>query len=430
MKLKNKFLLYSSLIHLTLIFLLYLLLDINKFAFVIGEILVLISVGISVWLYRSISEPFKLISSGIESIKDKDFNTRLIKVGHPEMDELIDVYNQMIDQLREERIKQSEKNFFLSKLIEASPSGIIMLDAENKIASMNLAASRLPGLSSQAAGQNLLSINSSLAQELSKLEDGTSEILTINGSQIYKCQKAHFVDRGYSHYFIMIQELSDELYKKEKSAYEKVIRMMSHETNNSIGAINSILSTVITYKEQLLQKYQDDYVNALTVAINRNKALSSIMSNFANVVKIPEPIKERSDVNKLLRSVQVLMEAQARDKAIEWEWQLEESEIFAEIDVQQIELVLINVIKNSIEAIENSGTIILRTSASPASLSILDSGAGISTEVNKQLFSAFFSTKKNGQGIGLTLTREILYNHGIQFSLESGKGWTEFRLVF
>ena len=430
MKLKSKFLLYSSLIHLTLIFLLFLLLEINKYVFVVGEILVIGSIGVSIWLYRSISEPFRLISSGIESIKDKDFNTRLIKVGHPEMDELINVYNQMIDQLREERIKQSEKNYFLYKLIEASPSGIIMLDEENKIASMNLAASRLPGFNVNLTGHNLQSLEGILAHELTNLQDGTSEILTINGSQIYKCQKAHFVDRGYSHYFIMIEELSDEIYKKEKSAYEKVIRMMSHETNNSIGAINSILTTVINYKGQLQQKYQEDYENALSVAINRNKALSSIMSNFANVVKIPEPIKERTDIHKLLKTVQVLMDAQAKDKTIEWEWQLEASECFVEIDVQQIELVLINVIKNSIEAIEKSGIIILRTSSSPLSLSILDNGTGISKEVNKQLFSAFFSTKKNGQGIGLTLTREILYNHGIQFSLESNGGWTEFRLVF
>lgn len=430
MKLKSKFLLYSSLIHITLIFLLFLLLKIDRYIFIIGEVLVICSIGVSIWLYRSISEPFKLISAGIESIKDKDFNTRLIKVGHPEMDELIDVYNQMIDQLREERIKQSEKNYFLSKLIEASPSGIIMLDSENKIASMNVAAAKLPGFNLTLKGQNLADLQGKLPHELNKLQDGTSEILSINGSQIYKCQKAHFVDRGFSHYFIMIEELSEEIYAKEKGAYEKVIRMMSHETNNSIGAINSILTTVINYKDQLQEKYQDDYQNALSVAINRNKALSSIMSNFANVVKIPEPIKERTDLHKLLKTVQVLMDAQAKNKTIEWEWQLEAPESIVDIDVQQIELVLINVIKNSIEAIEKSGIIILRTSNSPISLSILDNGAGISNEVNKQLFSAFFSTKKNGQGIGLTLTREILYNHGIQFSLESSNGWTEFKLDF
>jgi signal transduction histidine kinase len=154
------------------------------------------------------------------------------------------------------------------------------------------------------------------------------------------------------------------------------------------------------------------------------------MSNFANVVKIPEPIKEQTDIHKLLKTVQVLMDAQAKDKTIEWEWQLAESECFVEIDVQQIELVLINVIKNSIEAIEKSGTIILRTSTSPPTLSILDNGAGISKEVNKQLFSAFFSTKKNGQGIGLTLTREILYNHGAQFSLDTADNWTQFKITF
>ena len=299
MKLRNKFILFIVLMHLFLILLLINLPAEKRYIFVAGEILLALSLACSVWLYRGIRQPSQLISSGIEAIKDQDFNSRLVLTGHPEMDELIEVYNQMIDQLREERIKQSEKNHVLDKLIQASPAGIIMLGENNQINTLNHAASQMMQVDiSGSKGIALTEISSQLAQEIAKLGNGESSMITINGSSIYKCQKAHFVDLGYSHHFILIEQLNDEIYKKEKSAYEKVIRIMSHETNNSIGAINSILSTVIQFRDQLHPSNRIDYENALNVAINRNKALTEVISNFAEVVKLPEPQMQKYDMNQ------------------------------------------------------------------------------------------------------------------------------------
>jgi two-component system nitrogen regulation sensor histidine kinase NtrY len=429
MKLKSKFILFCVVLHLTFIFLLKNLPEDKLYIFVIGEILILISLILSIWLYRGISQPANLISAGIESIKDKDFNTRMIKVGHEEMDDLITVYNQMMDQLREERIKHTEKEQVLDKLIDASPSGIVMLNAENRISSINSSARTMLKLGEEnVTGLSLNEIEGRLAEELTLLNDGEALLVTLNGSEVYKCQKAHFVNLGYSHYFIMIETLSSEIYKKEKHAFEKVIRIMSHETNNSIGAINSILGAVLNFKGQLDPTDQDDYENVLSVAINRNKSLSNIMSNFAEVVKIPQPVKEQADVHRLLKSVQMLMNAEGLKKQIKWKLDLAEQPFNAYVDVQQMEQVLINVIKNAIEASKPEGTIVLRSSLNPSTISIMDNGTGITKEVGQGLFTPFFSTKKNGQGIGLTLTREILFNHQFQYSLETTKGWTLFKI--
>jgi two-component system nitrogen regulation sensor histidine kinase NtrY len=430
MKLKNKFVIYSVIIHLIFIFLVLQFIKADQYLFIAGEVLIVISFFVSLWLYRGISHPFNLISSGIESIKDKDFNTRMIPVGHKEMDDLIAVYNQMIDRLREERIRQSEKNHFLDKLIQASPSGIIMLDSKGKITSVNAAASRMLDLNSKNNTEiNLRDVPGKLASEINLLKDGASEVINVNGAQVYKCQKAHFVDLGYSHHFVMIEELTDEIYKKEKSAFEKVIRMMSHETNNSIGAINSILNTFINYSSQLEPDYREDYENALSVAVNRNKALSNVMSNFAKVVKIPEPVKHEADLNQVLRSVQLVMDAEGKKKNIIWDWSLGAINQSVMIDVEQMEQVLINILKNSIEAVSDNGQIVIKTTNNPLSISISDNGSGISPEASQKIFSPFFSTKKNGQGIGLTIIREVLLNHGFKFSLNSEAGWTEFLIV-
>lgn len=286
---------------------------------------------------------------------------------------------------------------------------------------------QLDSLSSK--GMALAEIPGQLAQEISKLGNGASSIITINGSAIYKCQKAHFVDLGYSHHFILIEELNDEIYKKEKSAYEKVIRIMSHETNNSIGAINSILSTVIQFKDQLHPSNRVDYENALNVAINRNKALTEVISNFAEVVKLPEPQLQKHDLNQLLNSVQLLMEAAGREKAINWELQLCPGELWLMMDSIQMEQALINIFKNALEAVQMQGTIRIESLREPAMLCISDNGSGIPGEISQQLFTPFFSTKKNGQGIGLTLSKEILLNHQLSFSLQTEGEWTNFKIA-
>ncbi len=430
MKLRNKFILSAVLMHLILLLLLISLPAEKRHIFVAGEVLLALSLACSIWLYRGISQPANLISSGIEAIKDQDFNSRLVLTGHTEMDELIGVYNQMIDQLREERIKQSEKNHVLDKLIQASPAGIIMLGEHNRIDNLNRAAAQMMQVDIVGSkGITLSEINGPLAQEMTKLGDGESSIITINGSAIYKCQKAHFVDLGYSHHFILIEELNDEIYKKEKGAYEKVIRIMSHETNNSIGAINSILSTVIQFKDQLHPSNRVDYENALNVAINRNKALTEVISNFAEVVKLPEPQIQETELNQLLNSVQLLMEAAGREKQVKWELQLCPGELWLMMDSIQMEQALINIFKNALEAVEMQGTIRIGSSREPARLCISDNGSGIPGEISQQLFTPFFSTKKNGQGIGLTLSKEILLSHQLSFSLKTEGDWTHFRIT-
>lgn len=430
MKLKTKVLLSAIVIHGIFIYLLTELYPVNRTAFLIGEALLFVSMIFSYWLYQSIGQAFDTISSGIETLKDKDFSAKLNNIGHPETDELIYVYNLMIDQLRQERLLQAEKSSFLEKLIEASASGIIIFDFNGNIASVNSAVLQMIELTQEEIlGKPLNEIAGRLPQELYLLEVNDPKIVDLNGIKSYKCHMATFTDLGYARTFITIEELTREIYIKEKNAYEKVIKMMSHEVNNSIGAVNSILNSCLNYKSQLVAGDQEDYETALNISIARNSSLSDLMSNFARVIRVPEPIRYDIELTHLLRSVVLLMEPEARKKELNWLWELDSLtfEIFA--DYQQLEQVFINILKNAIEAVDSSGTIRIRTSSTDHIVSISNTGSGISNEVSRQLFSPFFSTRKNGQGIGLMLTREILYNHNFKFSLESSGAWTEFKIV-
>lgn len=433
MKLSTKYILFVTFIHLVLILLSLNLIQGKILYFLLAEVFIICTITISIILYTQLIRPINTITSGIESIEDKDFSMKFVKVGHYEMDKLIDVYNRMIDQLRQERVKQQEQHFFLEKLINATPSGLVILDFDNRIRSLNPAAEEFLEVNETVAvGKKFSDIPGKLASELSIIDTDSAVTIAISGMKTFRCQRASFIDRGFNNNFVVIEELTEELLKTERAAYEKVIRLMSHEINNSIGAVNSILNSSLNYSGQIAETDRTNFVEAMEVAIQRNENLNKFMRNFADIVRIPQPKKTRTDLHELLRSVQKLVASQITEKNIIWKWELAQSQFMILLDVQQIEQVLVNIFKNAREAIGENGKIIIRTEVHPKNkLEIYNSGEPISREIQQKLFTPFFSTKAGGQGLGLTLIREILLNHGFKFTLHTREdGLTVFVIEF
>ncbi|MDQ3395293.1 MAG: ATP-binding protein [Bacteroidota bacterium] len=428
MKLRNRFILFAVFIHSIMAMMAYFLWEYNTTFFVVSELLIIGSVIITTKLYRAFVKPLNILAAGLETLKEKDFSMEFVKMGHYELDQIIDVYNRMIGQLREERIGANEQHHFLDKLIRASPSGIIILDYDNKIQAVNPSAHKYLGLKhDKLIGKTLDEILHPLASQLEALPANESKVIQGYGSQIYKCHKAHFIHKGFHQHFIIMEELTAEILKTEKKAYEKVVHMMSHEINNTVGAVNSILDSVKK------SKFSDDedYYQILQVCTDRNKRMAKFMSNFADVVRLPVVKKEAHDLHVFLTNQASLFSEICKQKNIEFHFSYEGVNFTLHFDEQQMEQVMINIIKNAIESIEKDGKIIFITSQNPSQLIIRDTGRGIDPELQQKLFSPFFSSKREGQGIGLTLTKEILYNHGFSFSLQTNKaGDTDFMIRF
>jgi signal transduction histidine kinase len=335
----------------------------------------------------------------------------------------------MIDQLRQERTAQQEQHFFLEKLVHTAPAGIVLFDYDGLVTDINPKALAYTGgefSPGQLKGRTPDSIPHPLFAAMAPLRNNESKTLVLSGARTFRIQKGQFVDRGFPRSFVLIEELTAEILEAEKRSYGKVIRMMAHEVNNSIGAVNSILDTTLQ-----LHSGPPEIRDALAVAIERNDHLNRFMRNFADVIRLPEPRRENFDLHALLKRVGQLMEFKAREQGVRLEWQLAEGPLQVSADPGQIEQVLINVVKNALEAIEGGGTITFQTSRRPAQLVIADTGKGIPAEVADKLFTPFFTDKAGGQGIGLTLTREILTAHGFPFSLKTGEdGVTRFRVEF
>jgi len=308
-----------------------------------------------------------------------------------------------------------------------------ILDFDRKITLANPRARALLGAAEDAelAGRSLAELELPVAKTLAALAtDETRMIMDAAGRRL-RCHAASFMDRGFPRSYVLIEELTAELNRSERETYEKLIRMISHEVTNAVAATNSLLESCKTYgKEIASAESRADYESALDVLITRNRNLNEFTRGFSELVKLPAPQREPVDVPQMLRAMQTVFRADLEQRNISLGLSTTEDLPPVSMDRNQMDQVLMNVIKNAIEAIDRDGRIEIdaRRDDGLVVLSVTDTGVGLSDEVKARLFTPFYTSKKQGQGIGLTLVKEILTQHGFGFALERVGDTTRFRI--
>ena len=431
MKLKSLFYILACLLMVVWIMLLFLATRENGWKFYLVEGIVTFSLFYLIYFYRKVVKPLNSIAGGMDLLQAQDFSSRLAPVGQREADRIVSIFNRMMNQLKEERLHLREQNHFLDLLIKTSPMGVIILTLDERISMVNKAAL---AFLNEKTEEDLLDktmdmLNGSLAEELTRLPKDTTTTIRLSDSHIYRCSHLSFIDRGFAHPFYLIESLTSEVMKAEKKAYEKVIRMIAHEVNNSVAGITSTLDTI----DDALQTMDDteDIREVMRVCVERSYSMSRFITNFADVVKIPEPQLEEVHLNDRVVACKIFMENLCQHRDIDLQLDLCEENPLVSMDTSLFEQVIINIIKNATESIDTHGKVIIRTSSLPLMLEMGDTGRGISKEVESKLFSPFFSTKPNGQGIGLIFIREVLMKHGCTFSLRTyPDGITRFKIFF
>ena len=374
------------------------------------------------WLfYQKTLRPYDTLVGGMELMKDLDLTTRLAKTGQPETDIIVQAFNDRLVRLRSEHLSLEEQYTFLSLLINASPMGIVQCDIDGNITSMNPAAKQM--------------MSPSVEEAMCKLPLGQETTIRLPGEpQLFRINYLSFPDRGFRHPFYLIESLTDEVRRAEKAAYERVIRMIAHEVNNSVAGILGLI-----HNEEVSE---------------RMKSLSAFVTRIAEVVKIPKPQLQLCDLSEEVDACRPFLESLCTATQVRLEFNLTDEAIPVRLDTVLFQQVLINIVKNSVESIgpspdpslygrehtvQNNGTITITTQSSPSSggdggglLTITDNGHGISSDVGQNLFTPFYSTKPQGQGIGLLLIRDILTAHGCTFSLltDPEDHLTRFTILF
>ena len=384
-----------------------------------------------VFLYIRKVKAMNIIIRGVDLIKEQDFGSRLLPVGQSDADKIISLFNRMISQLKEEKLKLKEQDYLLNRLIENSPMGVVILDFDERISLANGVAAEFLGLQ-EIVGKKIVELDSILAREIEKIPQGEQTIVKVSNFAVYRCSKLSFMDRGFTRPFVLIENIAAELMEAEQKAYGKVIRMMAHEVNNTTAGLITSLNVL---QESIADiPDMEDAQTTFVASIERCQRMNSFVGRFAEVARIPEPQLRNEDLNACIVACKRFLESLCAEKDISLELNLCKENPFVMLDAALFEQVLVNIIKNSVESItSDDGKIVIATSVNcgTVSVDVSDNGCGIPIDAAQQLFTPFFTTKPQGQGLGLTLIREILTKHKCTYQLHTGTDkLTHFKIMF
>lgn len=364
----------------------------------------------------------------MDLIKAQDFNNRLLNVQEYNSDKIVDLFNQMIDKLRNERLHNREQESFLKLLIEASPMGVMMLDYDDKITMTNESFLRLTGIKEAGSikGKPLSEVPSELVRKMLEVKLGENRILRNGDVKMYRCYHLSFMQTGFQRHFYLLESLTEEVMKAERTAYEKVIRIISHEVNNTMGGVRSVLDTIHSVCEE------EDLREVIESCDSRCNEMCNFISSYADVVRVPQPVMKETDLDKLLKKMIPFLQ-ETLPENIQLTFTPTKEDTIVKLDLSLIQQVIVNIVKNAVESIEGNGLIDISIEkvGQDTQLIISNNGQPITEEVSKNLFSPFFTTKREGRGLGLTLISEILNLHNARFSLKTGDDLiTRFTILF
>lgn len=382
------------------------------------EGVLLLSIPILIATYRAVVKPVNSVINGVDLLREQDYSSRLSLVGQRDADRIVHLFNDLMARLKIERLKVREQNHFLDLLIEASPMGIMSYGFSDKIVMSNSMARKLLG--ENPDGKTLAELSSPLAKVFMPLRRDESATIRLSDTMVYRCSHLSFMDQGYARPFLLIESLTDEVRRAEREAYGKVIRVMGHEVNNSMASIRSLLDVLLDIRPW---GDDEDLTEAVQGCSHRAEALSSFISAYSKVVKIPPLRTTITTVEKFISPIATFLTGMAREKGVQLEIISQPDADYhrVAIDSELLEQVIINIVKNSIESIlsvpgKTDGKVTVSIE-SPTSIIVTDNGAGISAEAASSIFTPFFSTKPSGQGLGLMFVAEILSRHKATFSL-------------
>lgn len=398
-----------------------------------------------VLLYRSTVKPQTVARRGLDLIRAQDFNNRLVKVGEPGADKIVKLFNDLMEKLSNERLRLREQDNFLRLVIDASPVGIIMLNLEEKITMANRALLKIAEIpeNQDLIGQSLSEVNLPIVNSLAKLKPGENAIIRLDGSRLYRGYHLWFLQEGFKRHFYMIESLTEEVRMAEKDAYEKVIRMISHEVNNTMGSVQSVLE--ILSEEMVGDEQMSETIDS---CIDRCRQMCGFIGAFAEIARIPEPVLTPVNIDDELQKMFPFFKLMVPED-VELIFNVDNNAHLAEkerkiirADISLLQQVMVNIVKNAAESFNDQKVaevsdlrkiIAIETVKDPngVTLTITNNGAPISEEAARHIFTPFFSTKRSGRGLGLTLVSDVLRRHGCTFSLRTlPDALTCFRIHF
>lgn len=390
---------------------------------------------------------FKKVRQFLNNIKQNNYsNVYPVKFDGTEIDDLHIEFNAILAKLKEDQAEKEANYQYFRSVFQHLSIGLITFDEEGKTQIVNTAAKRMLSISNLSNISEVEKINKELHHAIHSLRTGGSELIKIahpDGIMQLSVYVIELVMRESKFKLVSLQNIQSELEEKEMEAWQNLIKVLTHEIMNSIAPISSLAATVKGDMESKINSVSnleandlEDYLMALSTIEKRSEGMIKFVSDFRSLAHIPAPKFQAIQLLSLFEHLEVLLQHQFDQLQIQFRKKIEPEDLILFGDQTLIEQVLINLIQNAIQAVEDSVTRVIWLEAfidesGKIIIEVADSGKGIDEEALPKIFIPFFTTKKKGSGIGLSLSKQIMRRHkgNIQVRSELGNG-TVFKLIF
>lgn len=414
--------------------------------FAISLFVILVSAQV-IFLLGYAESSFKKVRQFLNNIKQDNYTTLYpVKFDGTETDDLHIEFNAILAKLQEDQAEKEANYQYFRSVFQHLSIGLITFDEVGKVQIINTAAKRMLDIGQLINISEVDNINKELYQAIHSLRTGGSELIKIvhpDGIMQLSVYVIELVMRDVKFKLVSLQNIQSELEEKEMEAWQNLVKVLTHEIMNSIAPISSLSATI---KGELEAKIEDnipvppqdleDYLMAISTIEKRSEGMINFVSDFRSLAHIPTPKFRAISIQNLFGQLEILLQNQFERNQILVKKHIDPEELILFGDQNLIEQVLINLIQNAIHAVEDSPLRIITLEAfidegGKIILEVKDSGKGIEEEALSKIFIPFFTTKKTGSGIGLSLSKQIMRRHkgNIQVKSIIGEG-TTFKLIF
>ena len=400
-------------------------------AMLMGIIIILQLVDI----FKFISQTNRKLTRFLESVKYSDFISGFAadnRLGRS-FKELNIAFNEVLEAFRKARSEKEEHWQYLNSVVQQVRTGILSFDGDGNVQLINTNAKRFIGSSNIKNIKELIPLNPKLYHAINSAELGKSELYKGPNEIYLTIQSTELRIRGTDVKLVTLQNIQPELQKQELEAWQNLTRVLRHEIMNSITPISSLTSTLREILDhdmerknshyELKEEGAEDLKEGLSTIENRSRGLIKFIDAYREYTSLPKPKMTTVRLKDMVTHVAQLMRTELKKTNIDFHYECNSEYLTIQADVEMIEQVLINLLKNAIEALSETDNpkleLIGTYDENTVKIEIIDNGPGIIKEALEHIFVPFYTTKRTGSGIGLSLSRQIMQMHNGSITVES-----------
>ena len=415
---------------------------------VTAAVLWLVIIGQMIDLFRFVENTNRKLQRFLESVRYSDFISNFSADNNlgTSFRDLNHAFNEVLEAFRETRSDKEEHLLYLNTVVQHVSTGLLSFDEDGNVGLINSTAKKFLNAPQLRNIKEFTKLNEDLYALLKEIRPGQQRLFRCSNRVQLAMHATEIRLRGSNYKLVALQNIQEELQTKEIEAWQNLTRVLRHEIMNSITPIASLTSTLKDILNEDVQPQNGHFVmeeesvedlnEGLATIENRSHGLIGFVDAYRSYTSIPRPQFTLVPVKQLLADIEKLMKVEIQKSNVQYVCEVHPETLQITADEEQIEQVLINLVKNALESLQDEESPILKVMASQdmhsnVHIRIMDNGPGIIPEALDKIFIPFYTTKKTGSGIGLSLSRQIMQLHNGSLSVESEPHvQTEFTLKF